>query len=92
MISDTSKKRGFLKPLGIAIAALLATATNQAMANTNVQTTVEKANQNFLNTNSEYNQITLEPPVRNVEEFAWHGSHSSHSSHSSHVSHYSSRY
>jgi|GEM_PF-5342322 len=88
-MSNTPEKRGFLKPLSAVIATVLTAASSQAMANTEVQTTIEKANQAFLNNGSEYNQITLEPPVRNVEEFAWH---SSHSSHASHASHYSSRY
>ncbi len=89
---SSSKERKFLKPLSIAIAAMLTTAPNVGAlapimdrANIKAQQTIN--NQKIDLTN---NQLTIGPSTRTTV-VAMHQSHSSHVSHASHHSHYSGR-
>lgn len=85
-----SSKGGFIKPVGIAIAALLATASNHASATPALQEAIQKASENMLKEGAEQQQIILSLPTdREINSMAYHTSHASHRSHSSH---YSSRF
>jgi hypothetical protein len=88
------KKRQFLTPLALSLAALLSsTAADASLPQT--QNTTESVSTSTQIAGSVQASDFVLKPSRNVEraaQYADHYSHYSHESHSSHSSHYSSRY
>ncbi len=89
-----SKFKKFLKPVEVAIAALLSIATPYASAQSidNVdQTIIPSANAEQAAKSTQQKPLLIQPSNKKQHpKMAGHYSHSSHSSHSSHASHYSS--
>lgn len=101
-MSDQNKyKKNFLKPMNLAIAALLVTASTSAIhANPAVDAALEKAQVAVIEKPYSLFQAnpliiesaTLTPGSGQIASHYSHSSHSSHYSHYSHRSHYSSHY
>ena len=101
-MSDQDKpKKSFLKPMNLAIAALLVTASASAVhANPTIDSALAKAQAStieqpyslFQPSTLIIESATLTPSSGQMASHYSHSSHSSHSSHYSHRSHYSSHY
>lgn len=84
-----SKDRKFLKPLTVAVAAVVATAATNAVATEEVHAAVEKVSEPTVEqtiVQEPQDQLILQAVDSDGNKTSYHGSHASHSSHSSHSS------
>jgi hypothetical protein len=83
-----SKSRKFLKPLSLAVAAVVASVANEMVA-PEAKAAVEKVNDSSvsqLTTNKSQSELLIHGVDSQGVKTSYHGSHSSHSSHASHSS------